>query len=102
MNPWFLSLRHYIEAVSSKLAKQVLDHYGDFVQGMNNITALHNTLDTSGVILKNGRRYLNRAKANVGAALTIAESHTKKRSLLSVGLRNPGPLIGRHCITEGA
>ena len=72
-----------VEAVSTRLSKQVLDHYGDFVQGMNNVTELTNNLEQSFVIVKNGRRNLSSARESVAGALHVAESHTRKRSLLS-------------------
>lgn len=72
-----------VEVVSTRLSKQVLDHYGDFVQGMNNITELTNNLEQSFVIVKNGRRNLSSARESVAGALRVAESHTRKRSLLS-------------------
>eukprot|EP00227_Mantoniella_beaufortii_P006566 CAMPEP_0197614162 /NCGR_PEP_ID=MMETSP1326-20131121/59385_1 /TAXON_ID=1155430 /ORGANISM="Genus nov. species nov., Strain RCC2288" /LENGTH=1180 /DNA_ID=CAMNT_0043183031 /DNA_START=796 /DNA_END=4338 /DNA_ORIENTATION=- len=72
-----------VEVVSTRLSKQVLDHYGDFVTGMNNITELTNNLEQSFVIVKNGRRNLSSARDNVAGALRIAESHTRKKSLLS-------------------
>jgi hypothetical protein len=72
-----------VEVVSTRLSKQVLDHYGDFVQGMNNITELTNNLEQSFVIVKNGRRNLSSASKSVAGALRVAESHTRKRSLLS-------------------
>jgi hypothetical protein len=72
-----------VEVVSTRLSKQVLDHYGDFVQGMNNITELTNNLEQSFVIVKNGRRNLSSARDSVAGALRVAESHTRKRSLLS-------------------
>ena len=69
--------------VSTLLSKQVLDHYGEFVQGMSNITELTNNLEQSFVIVKNGRRNLSSASDNVADALRIAESQTRKKSLLS-------------------
>jgi hypothetical protein len=48
-------LSDVVEVVSSRLSKQVLDHYGDFVQGMNNITELTNNLEQSFVVVTNGR-----------------------------------------------
>ena len=72
-----------VEVVSTRLSKQVLDHYGDFVQGMNNITELTNNLEQSFVIVKNGRRNLSSARESVAGALHVAESHARKRSLLS-------------------
>ena len=72
-----------VETVSTRLSKQVLDHYGDFVQGMNNITELTSTLEQSFVIVKNGRRNLSSARESVAGALRVAESHSCKRSLLS-------------------
>lgn len=72
-----------VEAVSTLLSKQVLDHYGEFVQGMSNITELTNNLEQSFVIVKNGRRNLSSASDNVADALRIAESQTRKKSLLS-------------------
>lgn len=72
-----------VEAVSTLLSKQVLDHYGEFVQGMSNITELTNNLEQSFVIVKNGRRNLSSASDNVADALRIAESQTRKKSLIS-------------------
>ena len=65
-----------VEAVSTLLSKQVLDHYGEFVQGMSNITELTNNLEQSFVIVKNGRRNLSSASDNVADAL---ESRSLRR-----------------------
>ena len=67
-------LSQVVEAVSTKLAKEVLAHYGDFVAGMKSITELTDNLEQSFVIVKNGRRNLASAKDSVAGALKVAES----------------------------
>ena len=76
-------LSQVVEAVSTKLAKEVLAHYGDFVAGMKSITELTDNLEQSFVIVKNGRRNLASAKDSVAGALKVAESHSRKKSLMS-------------------
>ena len=76
-------LSNVVEVVSSKLSKEVLDHKTEFVQGWSNITELTSNLEQSFVIVKNGRRNISSAKDSVAGALRVAESHTRKRSLLS-------------------
>ena len=70
-------LREIVEIVSSNLSKQVLDRYEDFVSGMNVISNLAHNLNTSGVVVKNGRRVLARAQGDVASALKIAESQVR-------------------------
>ena len=76
-------LSNQVEAVSTKLAKDVNEHYEDFVQGMRNITELTDGLEQSFVIVKNGRRNLSFARESVGRAMRVAESHTRKKSLMA-------------------
>ena len=76
-------LSQVVEAVSTKLSKEVLAHYGDFVAGMKSITELTDNLEQSFVIVKNGRRNLASAKDSVAGALKVAESHSRKKSLMS-------------------
>lgn len=76
-------LSHVIEAVSTKLSREVLAHYDDFVQGMENISELTDNMEQSFVIVKNGRRNLTSAKESVSRALHVAESHAQKRSLMA-------------------
>ena len=76
-------LSNQVEAVSTKIAKDVNEHYEDFVQGMRNITELTDGLEQSFVIVKNGRRNLSFARESVGRAMRVAESHTRKKSLMA-------------------
>ena len=76
-------LSNQVEAVSTKLAKDVNEHYEDFVQGMQNITELTDGLEQSFVIVKNGRRNISFARESVGRAMRVAESHTRKKSLMA-------------------
>ena len=55
-------LSNQVEAVSTKIAKDVNEHYGDFVQGMRNITELTDGLEQSFVIVNNGRRNISFAR----------------------------------------
>jgi hypothetical protein len=72
-----------VEAVSTKIAKDVNEHYEDFVQGMRNITELTDGLEQSFVIVNNGRRNISFARESVGRAMRVAESHTRKKSLMA-------------------
>ena len=76
-------LSNQVEAVSTKLAKDVNEHYEDFVQGMRNITELTDGLEQSFVTVKNGRRNISFARESVGRAMRVAESHTRKKSLMA-------------------
>ena len=76
-------LSNQVEAVSTKLAKDVNAHYEDFVQGMRNISELTDGLEQSFVIVKNGRRNIASARESVGRAMRVAESHTRKKSLMA-------------------
>ena len=50
---------------------------------MKSITELTDNLEQSFVIVKNGRRNLASAKDSVAGALKVAESHSRKKSLMS-------------------
>lgn len=76
-------LSNQVEAVSTKIAKDVNEHYEDFVQGMRNITELTDGLEQSFVIVNNGRRNISFARESVGRAMRVAESHTRKKSLMA-------------------
>lgn len=95
-------LSNQVEAVSTKLAKDVNAHYEDFVQGMRNISELTDGLEQSFVIVKNGRRNIASARESVGRAMRVAESHTRKKSLMAaldmlVRVRECQSLLARIC-----
>ncbi len=52
------------------LSKHVVEHYNEFVAGMNQVTDIIRTTQISTVIAKNGRRYLSEAEAEVKVSMS--------------------------------
>lgn len=77
------NLRRQLQAVSKTLYKKVLDNHNQFVQELQRVMDLQESLHTASSICDRGRRHLDRAKRGVSVGgLGILAKHRKKQHLL--------------------
>lgn len=77
------SLRRQLQSVSKTLYTKVLDNHNQFVQELQRVMDLQESLHTASSICDRGRRQLDRAKRGVSVGgLGILAKHRKKQHLL--------------------
>lgn len=75
-------LRRQLQAVSKTLYKKVLENHSAYVQELQRVMDLEESLHTASSICDRGRRHLDRAKRGVSAGgLGILAKHRKKQHL---------------------
>ena len=77
-------LSELVERVSTELNREIMAHGEDFEKGIENIAEIYNALQSSGVLLSNSRRLLQRVETDVKSALRVQGSHTTKGSIMGV------------------
>ncbi|XP_058972812.1 syndetin [Pocillopora verrucosa] len=76
-------LRRQLQAVSKTLYKKVLENHNAYVQELQRVMDLEESLHTASSICDRGRRHLDRAKRGVSVGgLGILAKHRKKQHLL--------------------
>ena len=64
-------LSELVERVSTELNREIMAHGEDFEKGIENIAEIYNALQSSGVLLSNSRRLLQRVETDVKSALRV-------------------------------
>ncbi|XP_073395811.1 uncharacterized protein [Physcomitrium patens] len=73
-----------LDVITESLSKQVIEHHEEMVKGMKLVMELERDLQIAAIIVKNGRRHLSKAMAEVSKDLVVAANVNKKQTLLDI------------------